>query len=210
MAIYYFPSCKVSSTYCKASKRLTDYIYNRFHIEPVGCCRVNYRKLTEDDIAIVTCNNCAKILEENSKATIRFAWEIIDEDEEFIYKKYNDIVTVADCWITKENTHEHETIRSLLRKMNITYLESKDYVDSIHCGILLGSCNPDNVRLASKTYHDPSIFKNLSSEKQIQYMKNHCKTIPTDKVICTCRSCANSYKIADKKGIHILELLFPD
>ena len=31
MAIYYFPSCKVSSTYCKASKRLTDYIYNRFH-----------------------------------------------------------------------------------------------------------------------------------------------------------------------------------
>ena len=214
MAYYYFPSCKVSATYPKSSRMLSEYIYHKFNIEPVGCCRINFNQLTSDDIAIVTCNNCAAIIQENTPAAIKFAWEIINEDPTFPLKDYScERMTIQDCWISKENIHQQTAIRSLLKKMNIEIEElDNNHENSIYCGKhLLSKCNQSNLSLAHKKYENhKQIFKSLSETDQINYLKKYCETIPTEKVICSCRSCAEGITIGGSKGIHIIELLFSE
>ena len=78
MAYHFFPSCKATAQFKEASKLAKQYVENRFGIRPVGCCRPNHKKLAADDTAIVVCNNCAAIIEENADAAIRFLWQVID------------------------------------------------------------------------------------------------------------------------------------
>ncbi len=86
MAYYYFPSCKATAQFRDASKSAREYVKQKFGIDPVGCCRPNHKKLTSEDTALVVCNNCAAIIEENTDADIQFLWQVIDSDMDLIFQ----------------------------------------------------------------------------------------------------------------------------
>jgi len=184
----FFPSCKAKASYKGASTKLQEYVKEKIQIDPIGCCRVNHQKLTKDDTAIVVCNNCAAIMEESSHAgNIEFIWGIIDRDKDFDFPDYHgEKMTIQDCWIAVEKRDLQETIRSLLRKMNITIVElDENYEKTRFCGVnLLTPCTESNAKLAHKRYVEEGshMFIPMSKEEQLTHFKEHCKQITTDEV----------------------------
>ena len=124
MATYFFPSCKATAQFKQASKNARAYVKERLGVEPIGCCRPNHTKLAANDTAIVVCNNCALIIDENTDANIEFLWEVIDRDPDFPFPDYGgERMTLQDCWIAFDRPAAHEAVRSLLRKMNVQVVE---------------------------------------------------------------------------------------
>ena len=78
MPYYYFPSCNATAQYREASIRARTYVKARFGIDPIGCCRPNHKKLTAEDTALVVCNNCAAIIEENTDAKLEAMTEVFN------------------------------------------------------------------------------------------------------------------------------------
>ncbi len=215
MAKIFFPSCKAKASYPASSALLQKYIEARCGISPIGCCRKHHDDVTPDDIGLVVCNNCAAILEESSKAkNIEFVWDIIDKDESFPFPDYHgETITVQDCWVAVEKHNLQNTIRSLLRKMNISIAELADNYDRTRfCGVnLLAKCNPSNAKLAPRRYviEGSHMFTPCSPEEQVAKFQNHCKKITTERVVCYCKFCTEAINMGGKNGKHILELLFP-
>ncbi len=216
MGNVFFPSCKVRADYKYASEKLAEYIKVKYGIDPIGCCRVNHQKLSPDDTAIVVCNNCAAIIEESSIAKhIQSVWEIIDNDPDFKFPDYHgEKITIQDCWIAVEKKHIQNAVRSLMRKMNIEIVElSENFEKTRFCGVnLLSPCTPSNAKLAPRRYVEEGadMFTPMEKEEQIEHFKNHCKQITTDRVACYCKFCRDGIDMGEKKGLHMLQLLFPE
>ncbi len=216
MAEIFFPSCKTKLAYPESSEKLNNYIKKKLNIETTGCCRPNHSKLTSNDTALVVCNNCAAIIEESSQSkNIKFVWELINEDESFNFPNYHgETMVIQDCWTAFEKRHLQDTIRSLLSKMNINYIELEENFEKTRfCGTkLLSPCNPSNAKLAPKRYvkNGSHMFNPCSPKEQALYFKRYCKNIKEDKVICYCTFCVDGINIGEKQGVHIIELLFPE
>lgn len=216
MSLVFFPSCKVKTIYANASEKLRKYIQERYGIEPIGCCRVKHQQLTPDDTAVVVCNNCSAILEESSQVKdIKFVWELIDSDENFPFPDYHgEVMTIQDCWVAFEKRHIQETVRSLLSKMNIQYLElDENYDKTCFCGTnLLSPCTESNAKLAHRRYVEEGahMFTPCTSEEQVERFEKHCSKIKTDRVACYCKFCTEAINMGGKQGTHMLELIFPN
>lgn len=214
MAYYFFPGCKVTAQFKDASKTAREYINQKFGIKSIGCCRPNHKKLTAEDTAIVVCNNCAAIMEENTDAEIKFLWQVIDQDPEFPFPDYHgEKVTVQDCWVAFEKRDVQDTVRSLLRKMNIQPVElEENYEKTKFCGVnLLSPCTESNAALAHKRYVEQFsyMFTPMGPDEQVEHFRKHCEQIKTDKTVCYCKFCTDAINMGGKQGIHLLELLFP-
>ncbi|AIF52965.1 hypothetical protein [Pelosinus sp. UFO1] len=215
MTKFFFPSCKAKATYTHASEKLRIYMRDRYNIDSIGCCRTEYQKLTVQDSAIVVCNNCAAIMEESSQAgNIEFVWDLIDNDADFPFPDYHsEIITIQDCWVAFEKRQLQDTVRSLLKKMNIKYVElDENFEKTKFCGVnLLASCTPSNAKLAPKRYVEEGahMFTPCPPEEQITYFQKHCTQFQTEKVACYCKFCREAITMGGKQGIHLLELLFP-
>jgi len=122
-------------------------------------------------------------------------------------------MTIQDCWVSFEKRELQNTVRSLLRKMNIEIIElEENYEVTKFCGVnLLAPCTESNAQLAHKRYVEdyPHMFTPMSPDEQIEHFKQHCEQITTDKVVCYCKFCTDGINMGGKKGIHLLELLFP-
>ena len=214
MANILFPGCKASMAYPEASKKLRSYMKDKYHIAPIGCCRVNHQKLTVEDTAIVVCNNCAAIMEESANpGKIEFVWEIIDSDKNFPFPDYKgEVMTIQDCWIAYEKLGLQELVRTLLKKMNIQYVElEENFAKTRFCGTnLLSLCTDSNAKLAHRRYVEQGahMFTPATPEEQIIHFKKHCQQIQTEKVVCYCKFCTEAINLGGKQGIHLLELLF--
>ena len=69
-------------------------------------------------------------------AIIEHGVELIDQDESFIFPDYSGLkVTIQDCWRLKERIEVQEAVRSILRKMNIEFVEiKKHHQETDFCG----------------------------------------------------------------------------
>ena len=213
MADVFFPSCKMTAGYTEASRRLAEYMKERHNILPVGCCRVNHQKLQEDDRAIVICTTCSSVISESSKTkNIEFAWQLIDEDPSFRFPDYHgERMTVQDCWFTVDRRDVQLAVRSLLKKMNIEVVEQEEsFEKTMFCPKMLGPALPDNIRLAPGRFIEkcPQVLRELNSDEQEQYLREHCGKIETDDVVCYCKACREGIERGGKRGIHLLELVF--
>lgn len=122
-------------------------------------------------------------------------------------------MAIQDCWIAFEKHHVQDTVRSLLRKMNIEIVElEENFENTKFCGVnLLSPCAASNAKLAHKRYVEqfPHMFTPMTPNEQIERFREHCASIGTDKVVCYCKFCTDGINMGGKKGIHLLELLFP-
>ena len=214
MAYYFFPSCKVTAQFQEASQAARAYVNQKFGIQPIGCCRPNHKKLRAGDTALLICNNCAAIIEENTEARIEYLWQVIDQDPDFRFPDYHgEEMTVQDCWVAFERREVQEVIRSLLRKMNIRIVELEENCEKTKfCGVnLLAPCTESNATLAHKRYVErfPHMFTPMEPAEQIRHFRKHCEMIATEKVVCSCKFCTDAINLGGKKGLHLLELLFP-
>lgn len=213
MPYYFFPSCNATAQYREASIKARAYVKAQFGIDPIGCCRPNHNKLTAEDTALVVCNNCAAIIEENTDVKLEFLWQVIDRDPDFPFPDYHgEEMTVQDCWVVFEKRYVQDAVRSLLRKMNIRIVElDENYEKTKFCGAkLLAPCIESNAALVHKRYVEqfPHMFTPMEPEEQVEYLRRHCERIKTEKVACYCRSCTNGINMGGKRGLHLLELLF--
>ncbi|QLY78192.1 hypothetical protein [Clostridium intestinale] len=199
MANVFFPSCKARAAYKEPSQKLAEYIKYKFDIDSMGCCKINNSKLNNDDTAIILCLNCARVIEANAKyKSIKFVWEIIDQDRDFIFPDYHgQKMLLQDCHVGRGRKNVQNSIRSLMKKMNIEILElEKNYDNAEHCASheIIG-------------YHRE---QPMTKEEQEEYFKYRYKNTITDIVVSYCKYCNDGVSMSGKKGLHILELLFPN
>ena len=214
MATYFFPSCKATAQFKQVSKNARAYVKEQLGVGPIGCCRPNHTKLGAQDTAVVVCNNCALIIEENTDANIAFLWEVIDQDPGFPFPDYHgEKMTVQDCWIAFDKPRAQEAVRSLMRKMNIEVVElNENREHTKFCGPnLCAPCTESNAELAHERYVEqyPHMFTPMTPDEQAEHFHAHCEQIETEKAVCYCKFCVDGINMGGKTGVHLLELLFP-
>ncbi len=240
MSNYYIASCMFTARFPETSLLLQKYIKAKPDITIVRCCIPNYRvaqntKRISDcsvqnawkqlpvsevfqpgDTVISVCHNCTNIVEEwRTGVKAVSLWEFIDCDPSFSFPDYGGVeVTIQDCWRTRERLHEQEAVRSLLRKMNIKYVEAnKNHEKTDFCGSTLYREQPvKNSKLAPKHYVEQAKgkFINHTQEEQIALMQAYCRQYQTDTIVCYCHYCLEGLLQGNVNGRHIANLLFPD
>ena len=236
---YYIASCVFTSQFPELSKRIQDMVKARYDLAVVRCCVGQYKvrefeeKMPEgssrrhwaelpesgdfqpEDTVYSLCHNCNNIIEEqHSGVQVHSLWELIDQDENFPLPDYTGMTAVLqDCWRSRDRQEEQAAVRSLLRKMNIQYVEAPEsHEHTEFCGVSLYRPQPPrNPRLAPKHYVEGAEGKFIphTKEEQERLMRAYCVQLPERAVICYCHYCLEGLKLGGADTHHIAELLFP-
>ena len=234
---FYIASCVFTEEYPQLSKKIQNYIVERFQLPVIRCCVANYKvadfenrmpeNYREDwrkiehyknfpagSTMVSLCHNCAAIFEERHPEILRQSlWELILEDENFNYPNFDgEKITVQDCWRQKENRIEQNAVREILRRMNFQIVElEENFEKTKFCGYSLYQPQPPrNPKLAPKRFlHDAQgLFQEHSQQEKEILMREYCAKIPTEKVVTYCHYCARGLRLGGKKTFHLAQLLF--
>jgi hypothetical protein len=215
MATIYFPSCKFKAAYPFTAEQIQFYLNKHFQMNITDCCQKNLQLLTCEDTAVCICNSCAAYCDESSHAKeVLSVLEIIAFDETFVFPDYKgEHIALQDCWRTYDKPNVHNAVRSIMEKMNLKVVELPGNKEkSMFCGTtLLKSAPPYYGKLAPKRFIENAhadLFQNHTPEDQISMMIKHCEQIPTKKVACYCKSCADGLSLGGKQAVHLMELVF--
>ena len=214
MSMIYFPSCKFTAKYPKLSGIVKDYLREKFDAEVAGCCRPSLNKISEADTLIYVCNTCATFFKESSRAgKIISLWELMLEDDTFPYPNYqHQTMTVQDCWRTHDDRAEQDAVREVLRRLNIEVVELKENRElTKFCGYsLYEPLPPRYAELAPKRLGQEAegLFVSHTQEEKERLMREYCRQITTENVVCYCVACVNGINLGGKRGLHLAELTF--
>lgn len=234
---FYIASCVFTEEYPQLSKKIQNYIVEKFNLPVIRCCVANYkvaefenrmpenyredwrkiehyRKFSAGSTMVSLCHNCAAIFEERHSEILRQSlWELILEDENFNYPSFDgEKITVQDCWRQKENRIEQNAVREILRRMNFQIVELEENYDKTKfCGYSLYQPQPPrNPKLAPKRFlHGAQgLFQEHSQQEKEILMREYCAKIPTEKVVAYCHYCVRGLKLGGKTAFHLAQLLF--
>lgn len=234
---FYVASCVFTEGEPDLSRKVQNYIRERFNLPIIRCCVDKYKVLAFEErmpadyreewraikhfekfpagsTMISICHNCSAIFEERHPEILRESiWELILSDENFSYPNYHgEEITVQDCWRSKENFAEQEAVRELLRRMNFKIVElPENHKRTKFCGYSLYQPQPPrNSALAPKRflYGAQNLFQEHTPEQKKSLMEEHCAHIRTEKVAAYCHYCVRGLKLGNKNAFHLAELLF--
>ncbi len=239
---YYIASCVFTSKYPELSRKIQDYIRKRFDFEIVRCCVPKYKineftekmpegtcrdawsalpdsgMFREGDVVYSLCHNCNNIIEEMHPGVIvRSLWELIDQDEAFSFPALDEQETgkevfIQDCWRARERADEQAAVRSLLKKMHLSFRETEPHHEKTEfCGNSLYRPQPPrNPKLAPKHYVEQAVGKFIphTPEEQKAIMEEYCSRFSGMPVICYCHYCLEGLLLGGADGIHLAQLLF--
>ena len=154
------------------------------------CCR-NQPDLNPGVEVINICPGCDKRYRENyDDATTISLWEILAKTDFFKYPDYHGKeMTIIDACPTRSEIRVHKALRTLLKKMNITLIESaKTGINSTCCG--------------------DSFYDVIPTEKVKIQMKKKASEMPVEDIVVYCVSCSKSVYIGGKKPQYMIDLLF--
>lgn len=214
MSTIYLPSCKFTAYSPETSGKIKSYLTEKHGAKITGCCRPNHKKFTVEDTVLYVCNSCAAFTRESSLAKeVISIWEIIDKDDNFEFPDYqNKKMAIQDCWRVYDNLPQQLAIRSLLAKMNIGLEElDENFEKTRFCGTTLYENLPkQNGELAPKRFIENAgdFFHAHTEEDHIKLMKDHFENVEAEEVIAYCTGCLNGISLADKKPVHLAELVF--
>lgn len=233
----YIASCVFTRHFPKLSFRIQGYLKERFNMPVVRCCtlaykvkqyeelipeceRDNWKSLTHSrrfypgDKVVSICHNCTAVIEETQPDVEMLSlWELILEDKDLKYPDYHgERMTLQDCWRTRGHHKEQETVRELLRRMNVDFIELDDNRDkTTFCGnSLYRPAPPRNLKMAPKRFVENAkgMFVPHALEEQKAIMQEYCKRFTTEKVITYCHYCSEGIKLGGKSEEHLASLLF--
>lgn len=235
---YYIASCVFTSQFPEISSRIQVTAQKRYGLKVVRCCVPKYKirdfeeRMPEGalrdrwaslpdsgdfkagDEVYSLCHNCNNIIEEmHPGVKVHSLWELIDADEKADLPDYEGLtVTVQDCWRSRERIDEQKSVRSLLSKMNIEYVEApKNHKETVFCGVSLYRPQPPrNPKLAPKHYIEGAegLFISHTPEEQEKLMKDYCRGYKTPIVVCYCHYCLEGLKLGGIEALHLAEMLF--
>jgi len=138
----------------------------------------------------------------------------VNTDDSFPFPDYRGMqATVQDCWRSRERREEQDAVRSLLKKMNIDWLEAPEHHEKTDfCGASLYRAQPPrNPKLAPKHYLEGAAGKFIphTQEEQVLLMEKYCGRLSTKKVVCYCHYCLEGLKMGKTDASHLAHLLFP-
>ena len=200
---YYIASCVFTAQFPELSKRIQDYVHDRFDLKVVRCCVPSYKiKEFEDrmpdeksrahwaslpdsghfqagDVVYSLCHNCNNIIDEvHTGVEVHSLWELLDSDEHFPLPDLSGMKAVLqDCWRSRDRADEQAAVRSLLRKMHVVFTEAlHHHTETDFCGIsLLRPQPPRNPKLAPRHYVDGTegLFEPHTPEEQERIMQEY-------------------------------------
>lgn len=239
MSSYYIASCLFTARYPDVSLAIQNYIRSRGDIRMVRCCIPNFKATSSEnrimaggarsswlelpysadlkpgDTVYSLCHNCTNIVDEQNEGVHALSlWELVDGDPAFIYPDYSGLrVTLQDCWRTRDRRGEQEAVRSILRKMNIEFLEAREHHESTDfCGsTLYREQRVQNALYAPKHYVEQAAGKFLphTEEEQLAIMRDYCDQFTTDTVVCYCHYCLEGLIQGGVDGRHLSHMLLP-
>lgn len=138
---------------------------------------------------------------------------MILEDTDFPYPDYKrEVISLQDCWRSRDNAQEQAAVRKLLEKMNFTVRElPENHEKTEFCGVsLYRPAPPRNLKLAPRRFVEnaPGKFLPHTREEQTELMQQHCAQISTDKVVAYCHYCLEGLLLGGKNARHLGQLLF--
>ena len=240
MAEYYIASCVFTSQFPELSRRIQDYVRDRFGFTVVRCCVPKYKLrefeekmpegsfrecwsslpdsglFSEGDRVYSLCHNCNNIIEEmHPGVRVRSLWELIDSDPAFSFPDYHGLKAyVQDCWRSRDRKDEQDAVRHLLGKMGIEVMEiAESRGQTSFCGASLYRAQPPrNPKLAPKHYVEGAAGKFIphSPEEQMVIMREYCRQFGHDKTVCYCHYCYEGLQIGGADASHLAQLLFPE
>jgi len=235
---YYIASCVFSTQFPKLGLKIQDYVRERFGLTVVRCCvpkykleefenrfpegeeREKWRALPDSgafkdgDEVYSLCHNCNNIIEEmHPGVKVKSLWELVDSDGEFDLPDLSGMsATLQDCWRARERAGEQEAVRSLLKKMRVSFTEAPENRENTRfCGNSLYRAQPPrNPKLAPRHYIDGAkgLFIPHTPEEQKRIMTEYCESLPTRNVICYCHYCLEGLITGGADGVHMAQLLF--
>lgn len=235
---YYIASCVFTSQFPELSFRICDIVQEHYDLRVVRCCVPRYKikdfeermpegsfrerwaslpdsaNFKPGDEIYSLCHNCNNIIEEmHPGVKVQSLWELLDSDAGLQLPDHEGLtVTVQDCWRSRDRSSEQKAVRSLLAKMNISYVEAgKNHQDTDFCGVSLYRPQPPrNPKLAPKHYVEDAkgLFIPHSAEEQEAIMKEYCRNYKTDSVVCYCHYCLEGLKTGGVDGMHLAEMIF--
>lgn len=211
----YFPSCNFTKASPDTSKRVRQYLADVHGIKTIGCCRPGHKKLSGEDIALTICQSCSAIIGENTKTEEISIFQFLNKDDHFPWPDYHgEEITLQDCWRAKGKHDLHDAVRRILTKMNMRVVELEECRDeSRFCGVFrYNPMREENIRIAPHYFVDQMeecLEIHTPKEQQI-LMEENSKRYHTNRVAVYCNSCLRGLEQGGVKGIHVMDLMFPE
>lgn len=188
---YFNPGCALSLYKPEVENKILKFLnenYEEVALHKI-CCR-HEPQLEAGSLIINVCAGCDRRFRSlyEGISTISL-WEVLDGLNTFRYPDYNGLkMSVHDPCPVRKKPQVHQAVRNLLKKMNISILETKFYGQhSICCG--------DN------------FYPLLPIEKVHLRMKERADSMPCNEVCVYCVSCVKSMHIGGKTPRHLMDLL---
>jgi len=203
----YFPSCNFTKASMKTAIKVRKYFKERMNVG--GCCLHDCKTYNDDDIGIIVCQRCRQELE--PKLDIISIWEYLDQDEDFVFPDYHGVkMNIQDCYRDREHPEVHEAMRSILRKINVDYIEiennreNADFCETLYC-----VPKSDELKAEVAKYPNTETL-NLPEDLKLALMKEHVSQYSQEYIVCDCNRCLKGIQLGGGKGIHLLDLVFGD
>lgn len=154
------------------------------------CCRHEPGLQVKTDV-INVCPGCNKRFKNDYPETSTTSlWEVLSKRDDFPFPDYKGkIMTILDACPTRNEPEIHNTIRKLLRKMNIHVIEPAKTREK-------GTCCGD------------TFYGTLPVQEVKERMKIRTDEMPVDDVVVYCISCVKSVLNGGKKPRYLVDLLF--
>lgn len=153
------------------------------------CCR-HQPNLPEGSVIINNCAGCDRRFRSIYEGIDTISlWEILDSIDNLELPNHKGLkVSVQDPCSYRPKPQVHQSVRSLLKKMNIEVEEAVCHgTSSVCCG--------DN------------FYPKLSIEEVNELQKKRASEMPCENVVVYCVSCLKSMTIGEKQGLHLMDLI---
>ncbi|MFA6877870.1 MAG: (Fe-S)-binding protein [Fusobacterium sp.] len=186
------PGCALMIYKPESGKKVLKYLSENLNdIEMYLTCCQHEPSLPKNTQIINVCAGCDRRYRSlyEGISTISL-WEILAESKFFVFPDYNGKeMTIHDPCPVRSEARVHDSVRKLLKRMNIKVKETKNNRDkSICCG--------------------DSLHGKVSSYIVKEAMKKRALEMPCENVVVYCVSCIKAIHIGGKKPRHLIDLLF--
>jgi Fe-S oxidoreductase len=192
--LYFNPSCALILYKPEMERWIMDLLSEQYRdIKLHKICCHNDPKLPNGGKIINACAGCDRRFRSlyPGVSTISI-WELIDCLTDFSFPDYNGaIMTIQDPCPIRDRPEVHQSVRSILRKMNINLLEPRSSKNKTIC------CGDD-------------FYPGLAVDKVNELMRLRAAEMPCEQVVVYCVSCIKAMHIGGKKPRFLIDLLFDE
>jgi Fe-S oxidoreductase len=188
---FFNPGCALSIYKPRMESRILRFLNENcgeVHLHKI-CCHHD-PQLETGSVIINVCAGCDRRFRSlyEGISTISL-WEVLDGLKTFPYPDYNGMeISVHDACPVREKPQVHRAVRSLLRKMNTTIVETQFHgTRSICCG--------------------DDLYPDLPMEQVHRQMTKRADSMPCNDVCVYCVSCIKSMYIGGKTPRYLIDLL---